>query len=168
MPIRGASVLCANVLIILHRNIPIYSAPVNRKPCYSTVNVRDESYGVHRYFMFVKLQLWLYTRKVRRIPVLVQRWAQGPSRPKTGSSSAQESPALRNSGPSGRAVLHLRTLGSWVPIPLEAFISAFFCVLRYRPCDGPIPVQGVLPKYLKGLTVSEVNFESQQAGQSEQ
>jgi hypothetical protein len=45
-------------------------------------------------------------------------------------------------------------------------MSAFLCVvLPYVGKDLPMgrsPIQGVLPKYLKGFTVSEVNSDSEQ------
>jgi hypothetical protein len=59
--------------------------------------------------------------------------------------------------------LTARTLGSWVRIPLDAwtYVSVFlyFVVLcRQGTCDGPIPLQGALPKYLKVFTVSVVHY----------
>jgi hypothetical protein len=43
-----------------------------------------------------------------------------------------------------------RTLGSWIRVPLEAWmcVRVFLCCVvlcRYRPCVGLIPVQGFLP-----------------------
>jgi hypothetical protein len=59
-----------------------------------------------------------------------------------------------------------RTLGSWVPVPLQTYIMfSFFCVLLscigigFVMCRSPI--QGVLPVCLKGFTESELNFDSQ-------
>jgi len=42
------------------------------------------------------------------------------------------------------------------PNPGRVFLcAAVLC--RYRPSDKPIPVQGSLPKYLKGFIISEAN-----------
>jgi hypothetical protein len=48
------------------------------------------------------------------------------------------------------------------------YVRVFFCVgaalCRERSCEGPTPpVKEALPKSRKGLTVSEVNSESEQA-----
>jgi len=48
-------------------------------------------------------------------------------------------------------------LKSYIQIPLEMDVYLHFVcwivLCRQRPCNGPIPVQGVLPKGLKGFTV---------------
>jgi len=57
--------------------------------------------------------------------------------------------------PSRVWFLTARTLGSWVRIPLDAWMYVGVCLshsfmYRYRPCDGPVPSpKRVLPKCLK-------------------
>jgi hypothetical protein len=59
-------------------------------------------------------------------------------------------------------------LGPWIPIPLKAwmyihvFCVVLSCVGKFSQMDQS-PYQGVLPKCLKGFTVSEVNSKSEQA-----